>query len=247
MQRNSEYATGEGLWRATLDRWPSVIAHRNLATSLLQTGHGREAIEQLRLVAGERPKERYALGLTLFEQGRFNDALVELRAFLDRSAVAGSDAEANARVVAAISLDRLGRAHDAQDLLQELLRRRSDYAPAHLAIGDVYLHVGAFADAQQSYRRYLMSEPADEGALTNLGIAAIKAGDLEETIRVLQRVVDAQPQHASAHRNLAVALHGAGRVDEAIAHVEEAARLAPADAATQELAQRLRTGRSVIR
>jgi hypothetical protein len=47
--------------------------------------------------------------------------------------------------------------------------------------------------------------------------------------------------------NLAVALAHAGRLDEAIAHVEEAARLAPADTAIQELFQQLLATRSVNR
>ena len=68
-----------------------------------------------------------------------------------------------------------------------------------------------------------------------------------EAIEVLQRVVDAKPQQGSARRNLAVALYSAGRLDDAIAQVDEAARLAPGDAATQELSQQLRAARPVIR
>jgi len=247
IQRNAEYATSEGLWRATLDRWPSAIAHRNLAASLLQIGRGDEAIQHLRATIAEHPEARHFLGLTLFEQGRYNEAFAELRTFLDRSAVPGSDVEANTRVVAAISLDRLGRLGEAQHLLQELLRHRPDYTPAYLALGDVYFHRGAFSEAQQSYRRYLESHPAHEGALTNLGIAAIKTGELAEAIQVLQCAVDANPQDASTHRNLAVALYAAGRLDEAIAHVDEAARIAPGDAATQELSHQLRAAQPVIR
>jgi protein O-mannosyl-transferase len=247
IQRNSEYATTEGLWRSTLNRWPSALAHRNLAASLIQLGRGNEAIEHLRATIAEHPEVRYLLGLTLFDQGHVGEALVELTAFLDRTAVPGSDADANARVVAAVSLDRLGRLNEAQHLLQGLLGRRQDYAPAYLALGDVHFHRGAFGEAQQSYRRYLRSEPAHEGALTNLGIAAIKTGDLAEAIEALQRVVEAKPQHASARRNLAVALYSAGRLDEAIAQVEEAARLAPGDAATRELSQQLRAARPVSR
>lgn len=247
IHRNSEYATAEGLWRSTLSRWPSAIAHRNLATSLIQIGRSNEAIEHLRATVAEHPEIRHALGLTLFEQGRLAEAVVELREFLDRSAVPGSDVEANARVVAAVTLDRLGRRGEARHLLQELLGRRPDYSPAYLALGDVDFHRGAFGEAQQSYRRYLRSYPSHDGALTNLGIAAINTGELAEAIQVLQRVVDAKPQHASAHRNLAIALYSAGRLDEAIAHVDEAARLAPADARTQELSQQLRSARAVPR
>jgi len=247
IQRNTEYATAEGLWRLTLDRWPSAIAHRNLATLLRQTGRGNEAIEHLRATLPEHPEMRGAIGQTLFEQGRFDEALVELRAYLDRTAAPGSDAEANARVVAAVSLGKLGRSGEARNLLVELIARRSDYAPAYLALGDIYFQRGEFADAQQSYKRFLTYEPAHEGALTNLGISAVNSGQLAEAIQALERVVDARPLHASAHRNLAVALAHAGRLDEAIAHVEEAARLAPADAAIQDLSQQLLATRPVKR
>src|SRR4029434_7584453 len=90
-------------------------------------------------------------------------------------------------------------------------------------------------------------EHAHGGALTNLGTLALNTGQLAESIQVFQRVVDAQPQRASAHRNLAIALANAGRFDEAVAHVEEAARLAPADAAIQELSQQLHAARPVNR
>jgi len=138
-------------------------------------------------------------------------------------------------------------ARAARDLLLELIARRSDYVPAYLALGDIYFQRGEFADAQQSYRRFLTYEPAHEGALTNLGISAVNTGQLGEAILVLQRVVEARPRNASAHRNLAVALAHAGRLDEAIAHVEEAARLAPTDTAIQELSRQLRATRPVKR
>jgi tetratricopeptide (TPR) repeat protein len=243
IQRNTEYATAEGLWRSALDRWPSAIAHRNLATSLLQIGRGGESIEHLRATIAEHPEMREALGQTLFEQGRFDEALVELRAFLDGTAVPGSDAEANARVVTAASLEQLGRSAEARDLLKELTTRRPDYAPAHLALGDVCFRRGEFTEAQQSYRRYLTYEPTHQGALTNLGVSAVNTGHLDEAIQALQRVVDARPQQASAHKNLAIALAHAGRLDEAIAHVEEAERLAPTDASIRELSQQLRAAR----
>ena len=247
IQRNTEYATAEGLWRSTLERWPSAIAHRNLATSLRQIGRGNEAIEHLRATLTEHPEMRDALGHTLFEQNRFDEAIVELRTFLDQAAVPGSNAEANARIVAAASLEKLGRSGEARDLLQELISRRPDHAPAYLALGDVYFGRSEFADAKQAYQRYLTQNPTHQGALTNFGISALNTGQLEEGIQALQRVVEARPAHASAHRNLAIALANAGRLDEAIAHVEEAARLAPTDAASRELSQQLHAARAAQR
>jgi Flp pilus assembly protein TadD len=132
-------------------------------------------------------------------------------------------------------------------MLQELIVRRPDFAPAYLALGDVHFRRGEFADAQQAYRQYLMYEPAHEGALTNLGISALNAGQPDEGIKALQRVVDARPQQASAHRNLAIALANAGRIDQAIVHVKEAARLAPGDATIEELFQQLQASKPVNR
>jgi protein O-mannosyl-transferase len=243
IQRNTEYATAEGLWRSTLERWPSAVAHRNLAMSLWQTGRGSEAIGHLRATLTEHPEVRHALGHTLFEQGRFEEALVELRSFLDQTAAPGSEAEASARLVTAATLEKVGRSGEARDLLQELLARRPDYALAYITLADIQFRRGEFADAQTSYRRYLTYEPAHLGALTNLGISALNTGQLAESIQTLQRVVDTQPQRASAHRNLAIALASAGRLDEAIVHVEEALRLAPADQAIRELSQQLHAAR----
>jgi Flp pilus assembly protein TadD len=245
IQRNTEYATAEGLWRSTLARWPSAIAHRNLATPLLQLGKGNEAIEHLRATLAAHPEMRAALGQTLFEQNRFDEALVEVQTFLDRTAVSGSEEEANARLVAAASLEKLGRSGEALDLVRELIAQRPDYAPAHLALGDIHFRRSEFADAQRAYRRYLTYRPDDEGALTNMGIAALNAGQPEDGVKALQRVVDARPQQASAHRNLAVALANAGRLEQAIVHVKEAARLAPTDAAIQELTRQLQAAQSV--
>ena len=126
-----------------------------------------------------------------------------------------------------------------------LLTRRPDYALAYLVLGDIHFRRGEFDIAQPQYRRYLTYEPDDVGALTNLGLAALNTGQLAESVQALQRVVDAQPQQPSAHRNLARALASAGRLDDAIAHVQEATRLAPADAATRELSQQLRAARPV--
>ena len=247
IQRNTEYATAERLWRSTLERWPSAIAHRNLATSLLQIGRGNEAIEHLRATLDEHPEMRAPLGQTLLEQGRFDEAVVELHTFLDRTAVPGSEEEANARLLAAASLEKLGRSGEALDLLQQLIERRPDYAPARLALGDIHFRRSEFAEALRAYRRYLTYQPDNEGVLTNLGIAALNAGQPEESIKALQRVVDAQPQQASAHRNLAIALANTGRFDQAITHVKEAARLSPADATIQELTRQLQAAQSVNR
>jgi Flp pilus assembly protein TadD len=75
------------------------------------------SMRSFRSAGSARGHVRGVIGQTLFEQGRFDEAVVQLRAYLDRTAVSGSNAEADARVVAALSLGKLGRSGEARDLL----------------------------------------------------------------------------------------------------------------------------------
>ena len=134
IQRNTEYATAEGLWRSTLERGHRVATATG--ESLWQSGMGGEAIEHLRATLTEHPEVRHALGHTLFEQGRFDEALVELRSFLEQTALlAGAEASA-----------RLGR-------LRRSRRSGSGGArpPAGAACPSAGLRAGVFTLADTSF------------------------------------------------------------------------------------------------
>ena len=239
MYRNAEYASAEVLWQTALERWPSAMAHRNLATSLRQVGRREEAIAHLRATFTDHPEARYIVGVELSEMGRFDESIAELQHFLDTAAVPGSDTEANARFAVGLALAKTGRSGEAAQELTGLLTNRPDYADAHLALADVQLERKQFTDAVQSYRRYLALAPRHVGAWTNLGVAAISAGQIEAGINALQRAVELEPKSASARVNLASALADSGRFNEAIQHAEQATRLAPENPKARELYDRL--------
>jgi tetratricopeptide (TPR) repeat protein len=241
VRRNVEYASAETLWRTSLDRWPSALAHRNLATVLRNSGRREEAVQHLRATVVDHPEARYLVGLELFEMNQYAESLTELTRFLEAGAVPGSDVEANARLVAGRALAALGRSAEA---VQELSRVAADRptSAAQLAFADVLLGRQEFDSALSAYRKYVEAFPQHAGAWTNLGISALATGHVAEAIDAFQRVLELQPASAATHRNLATAFAEGGRIAEATAHAGKAAQLAPDDQKARDLYGRLLAG-----
>ena len=235
VRRNREYASPEVLWRTSLERWPSSIAHRNLATALKHAGKRDEALEHLRATLADHPEVRYIIGLELFEMGRYDESRKELSTFLDSTAVSDPDVEANARLVLGRILGSLGRSREALEELTGLVTERPDDWAAQLALADLRLAGRDFEAALTGYRRYVAADPRHAGAWTNLGLAALATGRTDEGLDALQRALTLEPMNAVNHVNLASALADAGRLEEATSHAGEAARLAPANANAREL------------
>jgi tetratricopeptide (TPR) repeat protein len=206
-RRNADYLTSEALWRSTVSSWPSAVAHRNLGTSLKLAGKREEALEQFRIAAQERPEVRRIVGQELFELGRFDEAIDELRYFLATADPAGEDARAS-----------------------RILVERSQFAAA-----DARLQRGDFDRAAEMYRRYLAAKPDDPNALINLGIALLSRGEMPQAVQTLTRATEVDPSSQKAHLNLAVALAQHGAMADAAAHAERAVALAPNDTRAREL------------
>ena len=209
--RNLDYLTSEALWRSTVANWPSAVAHRNLGTSLKLAGKRDEALEQFRIVARERPEVRRIVGQELFEMGRFDEAIDELRFFLATADPASEDAR-----------------------MSRLLVGRSQ-----LALADARLGLRQFDQAVDLYRQYLNAHPDDTNALINLGIALVSVGDTPNAIQALRRATERDPASEKAHLNLAVALAQQGALADAAEHASRAVTLAPNDARARELLEAL--------
>jgi 4-amino-4-deoxy-L-arabinose transferase-like glycosyltransferase/Flp pilus assembly protein TadD len=101
---------------------------------------------------------------------------------------------------------------------------------AERRLGDELLRVQWFDHAATHYRRYLGHRPHDTQALSNLGLALLGAGDLDQAISVLQQAVAAQPDAGVPQLALASALFDTRRdIREVVAHARRAAALLPAD------------------
>ncbi|MFT2722384.1 tetratricopeptide repeat protein, partial [Deinococcus sp. A31D244] len=85
------------------------------------------------------------------------------------------------------------------------------------------------ADAIRYLARFLTVVPGHAGALTALGLAYFRSGDIGNSLEIMQKAVDADPANGYAVRNLGGVLASQGRQAEAAPHLIRAAELLPED------------------
>jgi len=212
--QNLELASAEGLWRGSLERWPSRLAHRNLAAVLLQEGRRSEAVEHLRAAADQGPLSRYALGVALFDDGRAAEAIVELQRATSETPSEPTVALDGRRVLARALVQQQHHREAADVFAQIAALTPADIAP-QLSRADELLAAGDLADAHEEYQRILAAQPHHSGALTNDGLTLLRLGRVSEALPLLRSVAEQEPRNAAAFMNLASAAAAAGRVDEA--------------------------------
>ncbi len=87
------------------------------------------------------------------------------------------------------------------------------------------LMTGDIAGAEQCLREATTEHPHDPTLWSNLGLALLELGRVEEAADALQRAVSLPDASGTAHRNLAVALYRLERHREAWTHIERARAL----------------------
>jgi tetratricopeptide (TPR) repeat protein len=235
VQRNKDYQTELSLWQTTLDRMPNARAHRNYATVLKRAGRGGdEVVEHLREgVRLGHPEGRYALGYELYEQGRRDEAITELRQFI-RQNPADSQLRA-AHVLIGRALADQGRHEEGISAFEAALRIDPGYLDAHAGLADALLDAGQFDAAIVHYQAVIKQRPRFARAWSNLGVALVRAGREDGVREAFTRAVELDPQNGAAQRALAAVLFNAGDIPGAIEHAEAAVRLLPGDPAAHEL------------
>ena len=212
--QNLEFTSAEKLWRASLERWPSRLAHRNLAAVLLQQGKRAEALEHLRAAADQGPLARYAFGVALFDEGRAAEAIDELQRAISETPDEPTVALEGRRVLAR-ALAQQQRHREAADVLAQIAAMTPDDVAPRLSRADELLAAGDLADAHEEYQRILAAQPHNSGAQTNDGLTLLRLGREAEALPLLRSVAEREPRNAAAFMNLASAAAAAGRVDEA--------------------------------
>src|SRR5262249_33650995 len=82
--RNREYRSGLVLAQTAVDRYPTSVGHHVLATELILGGRRDEAKGQLALALPDAPRAYYTLGVLLFEERQWNEAIRAFRQFAER-------------------------------------------------------------------------------------------------------------------------------------------------------------------
>src|SRR5262249_54827094 len=82
--RNREYQSAMVLAQTSVDRYPTSVGHHVLATELIVAGRRHEARQQLALALPGAPRAHYTLGVMLFEERRWDEAIQQFRQFVER-------------------------------------------------------------------------------------------------------------------------------------------------------------------
>jgi protein O-mannosyl-transferase len=239
----AEFVSSERLWRGSVERWPSGLAYRNLAAVLLQQGRKAEGADALRAAADLNPVARYALGLQLFEQGRTEEAIVELRRTI-REFPDDRTAALEGRRVLGRALRGQKRHAEAAEVYAEIAAITPDDLEPVLLRADELRAAGDLAGAHQAYQRVLALRPDHTGAMTNDGLALLQMGREAEALELLRNVVAQQPQRVDAYMNLAGALAAVGRPVDAAGTICRAIAVAPGDPAPRQFLGELRSAAS---
>jgi tetratricopeptide (TPR) repeat protein len=231
LQRTGSYQASAAKWKAVLELSPDdELAHRNLGTVLLMTGHREESAVHIRkalelrlraaLEADPASARGYNdLGALLAQSGRMEEAVAQFR-----QAVALQPDFAAARASLGGALAKLGRLDEALAELRAALKSDAGYAPAHYRMGLVLSQRGDAQGATAEWRRALELDPKSAEAHVSLGDALYAQGQTAEALAHWRAAIDLQPNDAVTLRRAAWVL--ATSPDAALRNGDEALALA---------------------
>jgi cytochrome c-type biogenesis protein CcmH/NrfG len=213
---------------------------------LTQAGEHDEAVKHLRdAVAGGDSKANYSLGLELFNQGKTDEAIEPLRAFVGtwnlpyRLVPHWLEPSRDEIVTARLGMARVfslkHRWMEAAEQANLVLKMAPSNADARGLLADVLLAQERYEDATLQYREYLKLRPNDVHALTNLGVTLVAAEQMDDAVAVFRQAVAADPRDSRARRVLLMALLDKGDADEAANEARAAVAVLPDDLALREL------------
>ena len=202
LQRTGSYEASAAKWRKVLELSPDdELAHRNLGTVLLMTGHREESAAHFRKASE-----------------------IKLRA-----AVEADPASARAFNDLGVLLVQTGRVEEAAAQFEKAAALKPDFAAARANLGAALAKLGRLDEALVQLRQALASDSRYAPAHYHLGSVLSRRGDAEGAIREWRSALSIDPKYAEAHVSLGDALYAQGRTAEALAHWRDGLQLQPND------------------
>ncbi len=198
-------------------------------------------------IAPDDAELRNALGWTLFQQGRSEEAIAEYERALksdprlvkshNNLALAlvelGRLEEAAGHYKTSLELEpkaeiysdlgfvmaRMGYRDEARADYQKALEIDPNSASAHFNLAVTFVQAGAFGEAEAHYRQALAGRPTAE-THNGLGYVLAREGRTDEAIAEFRKAIDVDPKFTPAYNNLADTLAKQGKLEEAAHYYE---------------------------
>jgi tetratricopeptide (TPR) repeat protein len=233
LMRNTEYVSALSLARTVVERYPTSAGYHMLGAELSIAGRHEEAVRALRRALPGEPRAHYTLGIELFNQGKLDEAIDELTAFVREQPLLLEAVPAEQYIGQAFA--RLNRWPDAAAHYRAALAM----APANVTLrgllAEALFAEEKFDEAATEYRTYLKYHSRDISAWTQFGIASVASGGLDDAIGAFRLVAEADPRNPDAHRNLAAALLDHQDFHEAAAEAQRVLALRASDPVAREV------------
>ncbi len=162
------------------------------------------------------------LGVTLFEQGKDEEAIAEYR-----TAIRLRPDLADFRFGLAAALANRGRHDEAVVEYRTGIRLKPNDSRGHNDLGGALINEGKLDEAVAEYRTAIRLKPDYAEAHCNLGDALGGQGNFDEAIAEYRTAIRLKPNLVEAHYDLGNDLSGQGKLDEAVVEYRTAIRLKP--------------------
>jgi Tfp pilus assembly protein PilF len=186
--------------------------------------------------AQRRARMHYEVAVDRMRTGRNPEAIGELL-----QAVRLDPADANIRLALAEAYRRGGRVAETEEHLRAALAIDPAFQAAHLNLSGLYIQLERYEEATV-HARHLVDDPTFPSpwrALTNLGWAEYKLGNVDDAARHLRLALDYRDSYWPARLNLGILAADRGDRDQAIDHFERVLAAEPGPLAEAEARYRL--------
>ena len=114
-----------------------------------------------------------------------------------------------------------GRAERAASYYQLARKLRSDYQPAAVNLGNIYLRQNRLDEARASFTEALKIDANCAACRYGLGQVALSTRDYKQAVEYLEQALKEAPQANRIHYALAMAYRGLGDIEKARTHLEQ--------------------------
>jgi len=117
--------------------------------------------------------------------------------------------------------------HTEIALWSDLLRKRPEYADAHVMVAISLLHLGREADAAVQFQEAEKLDPSLDASFDRIGAEMLKNGQAAEAMKYFKAALQMNPASALTHYHLGLAYVQSGMAPAAIIQFQAALRIEP--------------------